>query len=281
MRAPADMASGRAADYDGPMPTTVQDLSDANYVESIREHARWQNPCELVEQDGLLLVAGPNAFPAAYRNCVVRVDQRVPAKDTLARARDFFGSRRRGFTVITRDSRDSDLASFLPAAGLKPFGDLPCMLIEAPLAEPRIPADVRVERFSDVRHVLDAVEINAEAYEAIKLPPHEARVYFGRPERLLSPNVEGYVAYRASRPASTALTIFSGDGAGVYWVGTANGAQRRGLAEICTRLATNAGFARGAKVVTLQASPFGEPIYQRLGYRTYDRTRRFMELPAK
>jgi len=93
--------------------------------------------------------------------------------------------------------------------------------------------------------------------------------------------VEGFVAYRDTHPASTALTIFSGEGAGVYWVGTANDARRRGLGELCTRLATNAGFARGAKVVTLQASPFGEPIYKRLGYRTYDRTRRFMELPAR
>lgn len=262
------------------MPT-LEDLCDTNYVESMRVHAQWQDPCELVEADGLMLVAGPNAFPVAYRNSVMRVDPRLPAKDVLARARAFFRPRKRGFTVITRDSRDEDLAVFLPVAGLRPAGDSPCMLIEAPLAEPDVPGDVRIERFREVQHVLDAVAINAEAYQAIKLPPDEARIYFGRPEKLLAPNIEGFVAYREDRPASTAFTLFSGDAAGLYWVGTAQAAQRRGLGEICTRLATNAGFARGAKVVTLQASPFGEPIYQRLGYRTYDRTRRFMELPAK
>lgn len=263
------------------MSPSAEDLADANYVESVREHAHWQSPCELVEQDGLLLVAGPNAFPAAYRNCLVRLDRGVSAPEVLARARGFFIARGRGYTVMTRDSRDRDLASFLASAGLKPMGDLPCMLIESPLAAPRIPADVRVERFTDVRHVLDAVEINAEAYEAIGLPAHQARLYFGRPRELLSPRVEGFVAYRGAQPASTALMLMNGESAGLYWVGTANAAQRRGLGEICTRLATNAGFARGAKVVTLQASPFGEPIYARLGYRIYDRTRRFMELPAR
>jgi hypothetical protein len=263
------------------MSAYPQDLSDANYVESVREHARWQSSCELVEKGGLLLVAGVNAFPAAYRNCVVRLDRDLSPMDLLMRAREFFRARNRGFTVITRDSRDEDLASFLPSAGLTPMGDIPCMLIESPLAQPTIPADVRVERFTEERHVLDAVEINAEAYEAIKLPANETRLYFGRPRELLSSRVEGFVAYRGARPASTALTLFSGEGAGVYWVGTVTAAQRRGLAEICTRLATNAGFAHGAKVVTLQASPYGEPIYTRLGYRTYDRSRRFMELSTR
>ena len=149
------------------------------------------------------------------------------------------------------------------------------MLIENPLPEPKVPPDVRVELFRELRHVTDAVGINAQAYEALKLPAAEARVYFGRPEELLSPRVTGFVAYRGGQAASTALTIHGGRSAGVYWVGTANAAQRMGLAEICTRLATNAGFARGASVVTLQASPFGEPLYLRLGYRTYDRLRRY------
>jgi len=263
------------------MSNSPQDLSDANYVESIRQHARWQDPSELVEQDGLILVAGANAFPVAYRNCVVRVDTQMPADEVLTRARKFFGERRRGFTVMTRDSRDADLNAYLPTAGLQPAGESPCMLIEMPLAEARIPADIRIERFQEERHVLDAIAVNAEAYEAIKLPAREARAYFGRPKELLAENIEGFVAYREVLPVSTAFALIDGDSAGIYWVGTANEARRRGLGELCTRLATNAGFARGATVVTLQASPFGEPIYKRLGYRTYDRARRFMELPPK
>lgn len=263
------------------MTLSLQDLADANLIESYREHARWQDPCDFVELNGLILIAGANAFPAAYRNCAVRVDQQLDAKEAVTRARAFFAERRRGFTAITRDSRDQDFAAALVSAGLKPTGESPCMLIETPLDESRVPADARVERFREERQVLDAVAVSAEAYEAIKLPARETRAFFGRPKELLSDRVEGFVAYRNDHPVSTALTIFSGQSAGVYWVGTANDARRHGLAGLCVRLATNAGFARGAKVVTLQATPFGEPIYQRYGYRTYDRTRRFIELPPK
>jgi ribosomal protein S18 acetylase RimI-like enzyme len=257
------------------MTRSLHDLADANLIEATREHARWQDPCECVEEGGVLMVAGANPLPIAFRNCVARVDASVPAREVLGRAREFFAKRGRGFVVLLQAKRDTDLDAAAVAAGLAPNGEIPCMLIDAPLAEPTIPAGVRVERFSEERHVHDAVQVVAEAYEALKLPAQEARLYFGRPSALLSPRVEGFVAYRDDRPVSTALTIMSGEGAGVYWVGTASEARRAGLGELCTRLATNAGFAKGARVVTLQASPFGEPIYRKLGYRSFDRLRRY------
>ena len=76
------------------------DLADANLLQSIREHARWQSPCECVEKNGLLFVAGATEFPGAYKNCVVRVDETVPAREVLEHARDFFSQRERGFTVF-------------------------------------------------------------------------------------------------------------------------------------------------------------------------------------
>jgi hypothetical protein len=84
------------------MTPSINDLADANLLESIREHARWQSPCELVEENGILMIAGATNFPGAYKNCVARIDRNVPAAELLERARDFFGSRQRGFTVFVR-----------------------------------------------------------------------------------------------------------------------------------------------------------------------------------
>lgn len=257
------------------MNKSIQDLADDNLFEALREHARWQQPCTLVDDGGVLLMAGANAFPGVFRNCVVRVDERVPADRLLQQARDFFAPLGRGYTLAVRARRDQDLIAALQAAGMAPLADSPCMLIEAPLAPPLVPPDLRIERMTELRHVQDAVRINAEAYEALKLPAAETRVFFGRPQAVLSPRVLGFVAYRDEEPVATALTLLSDAGAGVYWVGTVSAARRSGLGELCTRLATNAGFEHGARVLTLQASPFGEPIYQRLGYRTYDRLLRY------
>ena len=51
-----------------------------------------------------------------------------------------------------------------------------------------------------------------------------------------------------------------------YLVGTIGAARGRGLAELCTRAAGNAGFDLGGRIAALQASPMGEPIYRRMGY---------------
>lgn len=255
-----------------PLP---QDLADANLIEAVREHARWQEPCTLSEEGGVLLMAGANAFAGAFRNCVLRVDPRVPPHEVLERAHAFFRSHGRGYTLLARASRDADLIEVLQAVGMTPLADSPCMLVEAPVAKGELPAGIHIESMSELRHVQDMVRINAEAYQALRLPAAETQVFFGQPQALLSSRVSGFLAYRGEEPVSTALTIHSGEGAGVYWVGTTASAQRMGLAELCTRLATNAGFAAGARVVTLQASPLGEPIYRRMGYTVCDRQLRF------
>jgi hypothetical protein len=71
---------------------TTLDLADANLLQSIREYAAWQFPHELLEQDGLLMLAGASDFPGAVRNCVARVDPAVTPAELLDRANDFFAS---------------------------------------------------------------------------------------------------------------------------------------------------------------------------------------------
>jgi ribosomal protein S18 acetylase RimI-like enzyme len=260
--------------------TELETLADANYIESIREHARWQQPCEVVEAGGLLMVAGVNGNAGSYKNCVARLEASLSPVEVLKRARAFFGPRSRPFTLFVRMRQDADLDRFLEHEGIARISDAPCMLVDAPLPAPSLSAGVRVQRFREKEHIHDAASINADAFAALKLPPEETHLFFSHPDRLLSERLIGFVAYRDTQPLATALAILSGDGAGIYWVGTATGSQRSGLGTLCTRLATNAAFEAGARVVTLQASPYGEPVYVRLGFRTYDRTRWYRHNPA-
>lgn len=263
------------------MTLTAEALADSNLVASVVAHARWQTPCEWDDSGGVLRVAGANGLPIPFRNCILRTDSHLAPEQVLSSAREYFGPRGRGFAVMLRDSCDADLDAYLREQGLTPGLDAPCMLVEAPLAGPSELPGIVVERIRDVRHQADAVAVSAEAYEALKLPAAETRLYFSKPDALLDPAVEGFVAYRNGVPLATAFALINGEAAGVYWVGTVAAARGAGLGELCTRLATNAGFARGARVVTLQASPFGEPIYRRMGYRVYDQYRRYLcPLPA-
>ena len=260
------------------MAENICDLADANLIESIREHARWQSPCEMVEENGMLLVAGATDLPGGYKNCAARVDPDLPARDAVARAKEFFRSRNRGFSMLVRESRDQDMEDTVKDQGFVQRSASPCMLIDAPLSVPTIMRGIHVETFSQERHIRDATLINAEAYQSLGLPAVETHAMFAQSARIAARNLIGCVAYRDQQPLATALAIQSPGCIGVYWVGTATQAQRMGLASICTALVTNAGFTDGAKVVTLQASSFGEPVYQRLGYRTYDRQKWYLHI---
>jgi ribosomal protein S18 acetylase RimI-like enzyme len=61
--------------------------------------------------------------------------------------------------------------------------------------------------------------------------------------------------------------------AGIQLVGTIPGARGRGLGELCTRWAVNAGFELGARAIVLEASDAGEPLYLRLGFVEVSRYR--------
>jgi ribosomal protein S18 acetylase RimI-like enzyme len=75
------------------------------------------------------------------------------------------------------------------------------------------------------------------------------------------------------------MTVVTHGVAGIYWVGTIPAARGRGLAELCTRAAGNAGFDLGGRIAALQASPMGEPVYKRMGYFEVTRYPYLVQIP--
>jgi ribosomal protein S18 acetylase RimI-like enzyme len=251
-------------------------LADANLVASYHEYARWQEPCVMQATDGVFLMAGATRFPAACINGAIRTDRNVTPTRALALARDFFGSRRRGFSFVTRSQIDADLEDLLIAQGFHCDSDAPCMWVDRPVSLRTVPEGYRVEWLSEAHHVADLVRVIEQSYEQMGLPLEQVHAIFNRPVGLLSANVSAVLAYHGNNPVAVALAIVAPPDmktAGIYWVGTVPRERGRGLAEHCTALATNIGFERGATIVTLQASSFGEPIYRRMGYREYARQR--------
>jgi hypothetical protein len=255
------------------MDAALAALLDENLLAAIREIGRWQPGAVCVEADGLLMIAGTTTFPVGFANCVARTDRSVAAPDVLARAAAFFEPRGRGFTIFVRGAFDADLEAVLQRSGVASLMDTPCMLIDRPLTPPTLPRGCELRAVTDEAGAVAVREINAEAYQSLGLPADEIRALYGLPRKLLAAHYVTALGCRDAQPVSTAMIIFSPLVAGVYWVGTTSGARRTGLAEACTRQVTNAAFERGAHAVTLQASPMGEPIYTRLGYRTFDRLR--------
>lgn len=242
------------------------ELCDLNYAEANRELARRAGGAVL-DEDGLVLWAGNHPLPVLVNGVFSTVSASPLAPgDVLARADAFFAPRARGYTVSCRAHADAELAGAARAAGFTESGNSPAMVLEQRLPDAARASDGVVRRVEDDADARAFGAVMGEAYATYGMPRECGPALVGTLDVLCAPHVVAVVAVLDGAVAAGAMVIVTHGVAGVYWVGTMPAARGRGLAELCTRAAGNAGFDLGARIAALQASVMGEPIYRRMGY---------------
>ncbi|HRF10013.1 MAG TPA: hypothetical protein PL193_15405 [Xanthobacteraceae bacterium] len=190
----------------------VDQLSNQNYLESIRVHATFQDPCEVYDRDGIFLVAGATSFPGSYWNAGARNTLDVKPKDMDEAARAFFAPKKRMFTFTVIAKQDGDLKDYLLANEYEERFGMPCMSVTRPLPERTAPEGVRVVPIKTLQHVHDFVEASAAAYSVV-LPERHMRAMFSKSQAMLHENILGAVAYRGEEPVAAGFALMSGEGA--------------------------------------------------------------------
>jgi GNAT superfamily N-acetyltransferase len=247
-----------------------------NLIDSSRQLFELDPGASVEAGSGWLLGAGSSSHPV-ISNAAFRGDDSLDAGEFIARARDFFDARGRGFSVWIRgDQReDQDLAAAVAAAGLQLVYAMPEMVLEAPVDELPLPSGAELRQISEAGQAEDYWRIATASYASLGFPA-EVFGWYSNHAGLLAENVAAFIAYLDGEPVSIAMTIVSHGIAGIYWVGSLEQARGKGLGRAVTAAATNAGFALGAQVASLQASPMGKPIYEAMGYETVFDYRLFM-----
>ncbi|HXV64720.1 MAG TPA: GNAT family N-acetyltransferase [Vicinamibacteria bacterium] len=147
-----------------------------------------------------------------------------------------------------------------------------------------IPAQVDIPAVASVRHVTSAKELSDFAAVLAELsdPADEnVRAFFEKSKTVVLDDacpMRFYVAHVDGEPAAVS-ELFHGSGiAGVHMVGTSAKFRRRGLGMALTWTALADGKRLGMHTGMLQASPEGQPLYARLGFRPCGR---FVEYTSK
>jgi ribosomal protein S18 acetylase RimI-like enzyme len=248
---------------------TLVALADLNHHEAYRELARRAGGV-VVDEGGLTFWAGAHPLPV-LANAVVRTDPQVRAKDVLVRGYRFFLTHRRGFSVILSGAADADLGPVCESAGLPLTGASPGMLLERRLPDTAPPPGVTIRTVETDADARDFAQVSDAAYRTFGMPAGCAVAMLNRLAVLRAPHITSILASVDGIPSAAAMVILSHGVGGIYWVGTTPAARGRGLGELVTRIVGNVAFDSGARVVVLQASPMGEPIYRRMGYREVTR----------
>lgn len=251
---------------------------DLNYLEFNRESARSTSGGLVHEEAGLAFYVPGHRFPVGFTG-VMRLDADLAADEAIERARAFFGPRGLGFTFCLAMHRDADLAAALEAAGTDRMSNSPGMVLDKRLEDAPPPPGVTVEKVQGDTAVRDFADVTGAAYATLGMPPKFAAAQFADPRFFDQPHVAAFLARVGDAAAASAMVVVSHGVAGIYWVGTSPEARGRGLAELCTRIAGNAGLDMGARFVALQASTMGEPVYRRMGYREVTRYPWYVEIP--
>ena len=255
-------------------------LSDLNFIEANRELVRRAGGTVL-DEDGLTFWASGHPLPV-LANAVVRVDRSVPAAQVLERGRRFFAARDRGFTVNLLGESDAELGPHCEAAGLLQMGDMPGMVLDQRLPDAPLAPGVTLRTVETEADVTEFARVNGEAYATYGMPADCTPAMLNRLDVLRAPHIVSVLAETGGKAAAAAMIILSHGIGGVYWVGTTPDARGKGLAELVTRRVSNIAFDLGARMVVLQASPMGEPIYRRMGYHEVTRYPYYVQLtPAR
>ena len=246
-------------------------LADCNLSEFCREQARCLPPYRIEEREHALLIASGTRFPTPPANCVLPIGV-GDATRLLDDAREYFGKLGRGFGVYAPTHLGPELARACEANQWQKLSEAPGMVLRERLQPSAAGHGVELRFIHSDVEADQFVAIAAQAYESIGLPADVSRKLFSQRERWRTrPYLKGQLVYEHERPVAAALVLLSHGIAGIYWVGTLPDARGRGHATLLMRQLSNHAFDCGARCVVLQATPFGEPVYRKLGYREFTR----------
>ncbi len=209
----------------------------------------WQRWDDLCAADlGLPVPTPPNSATLLSPMDEARLD------DVVSRVEEFFGRGVGGGYEIWSIWPTPDLG----ARGYEPFTS-PAMTLPVG-ADPRpVPPELRIVEVDDRDGVRDAEALWIEGFEIDGAEPGRVA-----DERALDA-WRIWVGYVNGRPVSSSAAYVSDGFVGVYAVATARDARGRGYGEALTWAAV---LAEPSLPATLQASPMGLPVYERMGYRT-------------
>ena len=234
----------------------------ANYVDTFRSLARIINGGEVIEYGGVSLVAtGLRAAP--FNIACVRGPLADPAAE-LSRAVAWFHARKLPFLIRFCVPADRATSASAKSLGLIDAPALPGMAILNNVA-PGIPCPgLSVVCARDRQTLQHHADVCARGF-AISPDIMDRMV---SPALLGMHDAEVYVGYVDGAPVTSSALFLNNGVAGVYNVTTVESHRRKGLGAAMTWHAVQRGRELGCQFSGLLSSVMGQPVYERMGFRT-------------
>lgn len=240
------------------MPTRAElvDLANENFIASFAKLAEHSAVGEVRELGGVFAFVTGHPM-SLFNGCV------VPEASTwgwLEEALDWVRGRRVPYRVWIADGLVGDLAAATGSAGLEPDPvPYPNMVLHPVSEPPSPPTGVTVAQVGRDDLVGTSVELGM---------PRELAEAIYSPGFVDDPDIRVFVGWLDGTRAGYSIAIRSGDVSGVYNVGVAPNARRRGVGTSLTWAAVEAGRDWGCETAVLQSTEMAFSMYEAMGFRT-------------
>jgi ribosomal protein S18 acetylase RimI-like enzyme len=241
--------------------TTTQDVANC-LVDCFAGFLGGNEGCWVRREGGLLAIV--SGIPLAMCNGIWAQDE-FPSVEIFRELLDHVISSGLAFSVQLRPGADPEILALVAARGLVQGKPIPLMVLNDPSA--LVSAQDQSElvlRALDHDEIDTHITLVADTFGI----PHDIASQFMTEEFCQRPEVTCYVGELDSVVVTTGLGMVTGNSVGIFNIATPPEYRGRGYGAAVTARAAADGFAQGADVAWLQASPMGFPVYERLGFVT-------------
>lgn len=249
-------------------------LMDANTAAVYATDTRATPGGTVVEAPGLVMCRTP--LGTLGTNMAI-VTGPIAAETVRARSLAFYRATDSPFSVWTREHADAELEVELGALGFHPVHREPGMALlpdaGRPVAPPR---EITIRPVTDDAGRAAYARIMTRAFGLYGTPELSTAEHFVNLASVVGPATQAYLAYREGHAVAGATLYMAHGVGGIGWVGTLPDEFGHGYGSAVTWAVVTEGLRRGARFMSLQASPMGEPMYRRLGFTTPTHYRWFL-----
>lgn len=166
-----------------------------------------------------------------------------------------------------------ETTKMLQDAGLSLIAEVPCMAADLnnSLFKEKFPENISVTEVTDKNDLFFWEDVSFHGFEM----PQRAREPYGTFVSSFNPGSQSpqrlFLACLEGKPVATSLLFTSNTSAGIYYVSTLPDYRNKGCGLRVTQAAMQAAMQAGYKDIFLQATPSGEKVYTRTGFREYCR----------
>lgn len=236
-------------------------LADENYFESFR--VLIDNMAKGHSHIDSNLKFTDCGMAALFFNNVFLFKPFLEVTEKVSQAKRYFSEVGRSFRVVVREEYSGVVDRAANQLCLKKVDSVPLMIHQS-ISELQAPSDFNFLQVNDDKTLQDYRGVMASAFV---FPEWLIEKVLSK-GLLKEQHVVMLVGYEKGVACTGAMLIQQGDLAGIYWVGTKQGYERKGLAAKATTQAILIGRERGCTWSVLQASDKGMPVYQRMGFET-------------